>query len=453
MFNGSYIFFAANIVCFLILIILFLSVFLKKYIKISRLFKIMCCVALICFGSYIMALMFISSYVTQYLKDSTITDALYIGDKAENALYIRQSSGHESIRPTLYLVEQDATVRYQINKSANLFEYYDADNVILSDGKIITLYNLKLRKEQTIYNAKEKTITFLSLSEDKKTLIFTVLDEMPYSYDNPKSFRKGTDFMFLADKEKLNSSIYSYNLENRTLQKLEYDQDLYGNLTSFPSYIPDSKVVFASNDNILLFELDTGTTTFLTKGFWPRVSKNGNYVVYISFASGYFINMYRYDIEKIKIEQINSDRDNLNEMTEQYIDVGEFLSGNKKISNMSSFFDISDDGNTVAYLSTVTKKDSPNSIVAQYIYYYNFSTNKTVKFNPFEQLEGGRHWQVCTLKLSGNGRYLMFTGNGLAEGETKYLPDIYVKDMQTGELTLLSDTKSTWFSPKIRLKI
>jgi len=61
---------------------------------------------------------------------------------------------------------------------------------------------------------------------------------------------------------------------------------------------------------------------------------------------------------------------------------------------------------------------------------------------------------VTTLSLSGNGRYLMFLGNGFfTKDETDNLINVYIKDLQTGELTLLSDTKSTWFSPKIRLKV
>ena len=401
-------------------------------------------------------------YVFMDLETKVATDVVYVDNTGEKVLYTRQPSGTSLLWSTLYAYDANnkhEIKRYELNRDTGITSLlnYDNSNVILSSANSIRLCNLKGKTNKILYNTdNDNLITFITMSNDKKYLVFTerhkvvVSDRIYGAID----YRWLSDPLFNYGSVDTKGDIYLYDIKTLSAKIMPYDKDKYGNKPAFPSCSIDNKIIFSSDDNILCYSLDTDNTTFITNGYWPKISENGKYIIYLGIIKEGVSNIYRYNMETKKSEQITFNAGVIEDSV-----------GNKNfttciadiafdLSNMSTFFDISDDGNIVVYTEIKTwSSNNSDKKVSTNICYYNFATDETIKFMTIAPSRQSRVSSFCKLTLSGNGRYLLFTGDGLIDEEARYLPNVYMKDMETGEVKCLSIQSFTWFSPKIRLKI
>jgi len=434
----------------------------EKINKIMSISAWVACVMIICN----LMMCFMLSYTRMFLAKDTATDVLYINDDFDSAMYVRLPMASNTIPPTLYInnFKHNITKRVTPTEDINGAVLIDDNTVIFSVKKHIVKYNFKDKKKEILYTSSGNIATISSLSFDdvNKKLSFSEIDA-GIIYSIVRQYRRVTDPFYGEYKDDTTGRIYLYDLVSNYVKQIKYDTEKLGKVPIFPSSAFNGDIVFNSDDNILFYDTKTEKVSFLTKGYWPKISKNGKFIMFMNYKADKdyeeLFDVYRFNIETKKTELISSNRskdifaDSANFV--QYIDPQK-MNGAYVLSNMSTFMDISDDGNIVAYLGNM--HDYKNSLfqkrINSTIYYYNCSTGITQEIISFEESRKIYYgMQTCTLKLSGNGRYLMFTANGLTNVERSGLTDIYVKDMQTGELTLLSDTKSTWLSPKKKLKI
>jgi len=406
-------------------------------------------------GLFVMLFVY-TSYEKEYLKIA-VTATISI-DNEGNGLYFRHSNRGQFLKnPMLYNFANGKTTRYEVDEYVSqIVVSEDNSTAIIVTEKNILAYNLNNSTKDILYNVEKVFVTDLAFSTDEKKIAFVQIPTP--SYPNPQ----------------INNFVFC-DLSTKEITAIDYDEKKYGKSITKPTCANNDTMAFASDDNIMLYDFKTKKVRFLTKGLEPKISKNGKYIVYISKNNDEITNVYRYDIANNEYEPV-SYNSILSATTKQYGDMSEFV---HNYYFMLNGVDISDDGNIIAYieveegLQTIEEspevedkiiKNNPNiirhentqkKIITKKICYYNFNDTTTTKFDAFPlEKKSNNMLPVTTLSLSGNGRYLMFTGDGFfKENETENLINVYIKDLQTGELTLLSDTKSTWFSPKIRLKV
>jgi len=429
-------------------IILLLFIVLKKHAKVRPWVKatllVIWCVSLLS----VIANIILGGYNGYYLQTRTATDVLYVTNDGSHALYMRQPSNTYVINTTLYAYGNNKMKRVEFNKNIHTLSTLDGENIIFSDGNTILSYNSRTKKRENLYKTGN-SITFLAINPNGKNFVCTRSNKPLGESLVPNIYRKYS-YLRQSSEQDVIIELCLYDFKTKDVTILDYGKEEYGKTVSFPS-ISGDKIVFVADGNILLYDLSSHETRFLAHGFWPRISKGGKYVIYMNSIGNYF-NIYRYNISSSNIVQISPDSNEYEQYIQQYTGLLDTFFDHD-ISNASTFFDISDDGNIVAYIESVVEKNNMDITIARHIYYHNFLTNETIKFNPFEGVNSRNNLQLCTLKLSGNGRYLLFTGNSLTKNETDNLIDVYIKDMETGEVKCLSTQSFTWFSPKIRLKI
>ena len=404
-------------------------------------------VALVLFG----IIMYNHPYKRLWIRQMTATDVIFVGENSDN-VYIRQTSVYEPFTAEIY-VDTDVLGKNRLNidKSVRGLALSQYDNLIIASNNNVYSFNIRSKKTEKIYSGSPNLfISSLIADKNSEYIVFTdiaTLENDDLSGINYRNYRIGLDNLFSNHEGNITvGKVHIYNTEKQILNTVKFDEK-YGAVPVFPSIAKNNTMVFSVNDNILLYDIDKEKTEFLTKGYWAKLAGQGKYMVYLKGDDNeYIYQIYLYDIlsRTEKALTVNEKNGEQKKLLYNYPHVFNYNFG---VSNLSNFIDISDDGSIIVFATGIY---DGMDIKNQRIYVYDTLKSTVFDFAPFKKLES-ETFQISTVKLSGNGEKLIFTGNGLSHFETRDWPDVYIMDTKTHRISITSNHYKRIFVKRKRL--
>jgi len=278
--------------------------------------------------------------------------------------------------------------------------------------------------------------------------------------DSPSISADGRYVAFYSDASNLVSGdtndtrdIFVKDLQTGTTQRISVASDgTQGNNSSlYPSISADGRyVAFESeatnlvsgdtNDtgDIFVKDLQTGTTSRIsvasdgTQGnnssLYPSISADGHYVAFWSGASN-LVSGDTNDTGDIFVKDLQTG-------TTQRISVA---SDGTQGNNSSLYPSISADGRYVAFDSSASNLVSGDTNNSTDIFVKDLQTGTTSRISVASDGTQGNNSSLYP-SISADGRYVAFesSASNLVSGDTNVVPDIFVKDLQTGTIKRIS---------------
>jgi len=412
------------------------------------------------------------------LKDralNTVLDTIKVADDGKLSFYLSQHAKFQSFKSfptTLYVASQKRKEDKAITFSSPIIGMSVTNNgsFVCANNDIVMLYDYKKEEEKVIFSADaaKEEIVFSSIANDDASFIVFTVAKVP-KYD-----MRRTGYPFASYCSLQGSDIYIYDVKNDIKSTISYVKNPDQVLTA-PTISNAGKVTFSIDNQIYLYDTSTKKVSVLTDGEYPLISKNGEYIVFrealpqklqqnkkeegvasppnVDTAQHDTYSIYRYDIKNKKRELISPARNSKDALT-AHLQHGAWQDMDHRFSNTATFYSISADGNIIAYSSIKNprKKTEDGKKREFLVSYYDVKAKKLTIVAIFAEKNNE---MTPTITLSDNGRYLLFTGNGLTEKEDKFAMDVYLKDMQTGALRCLSTPLKRQFlyMPKDMVKI
>jgi len=401
--------------------------------------------------------LFMFGYTKHYLREFTNTTPIKIFNNG-NAFYMRQSTEKlGKLNPTVYIDFQSKKKVEKILFDKAIIDLYipSTNKIILTDGKNIIKLDLENKNKSILYSIGTNNrdyISSISSNDNGDIIVFTTVKNVDLQHHNlHNAFSLFSEYFYSAL-----GNIYMLEVKDKRLKSISFDKK-YGSSSNAPTLSENGFVFQTNKDNILYYDFANDKVMFITQGKQPKISTDGNIIIYLKpktirlkeeLTEFTVYDIYRYDIKRKTEESISTKR---NSSDSDIIQHGYLYNiHDKSNANFSSYFDLSADGNIIAYMTLRAKSYLHGYKYVSYkLNYYNHLTKVT---DSITYDNGLSNFDVPGISLSNNGHYMLFSGNLNKKTKNSYFNQVYVKDMQTGELILLSDTKSTWFSKQTKIK-
>jgi len=210
----------------------------------------------------------------------------------------------------------------------------------------------------------------------------------------------------------------------------------------YVAFVSSATNLFSGDVNqardVFVKDMQTGVVSLVSAspgGAWgsggdsstPAISSDGRYVAFVSGATNLVsgdtngsVDVFRKDLQTGAVVRVNTD------------------GAQGQVSGVASAPSISSDGNWIAFSSSSSQLVSGDSNGASDIFLKNVQTGTISRVSTDssgQEVAGGS----TQPSLSGDGRYVVFQSEAnIAAADTNGMQDVYVKDLLTGEISLVS---------------